>query len=140
MSCVFLVPKTFDSWPENVISGLFSVNFRWSLLSFFRAIVLISAVISILEDFGSLLPARSVTVKDKQRIIATMNKFLHKIFPKKVFFGNKFEINHCIIFNINIRSKPINVGLILVLKPFTRYWMYISTKVQSEHIFCNLWL
>ena len=34
-----------------------------SLLGYFWAIVRISAVISILEDFGSLLPARSVTVK-----------------------------------------------------------------------------
>ena len=86
MSYVFLVPKKFDSWSKNVISGHFSVHFRWnsrrkiflnifiepkdsslnfrgSLLSYFWPIMLISAVISILEDFGSLLPARTVTVK-----------------------------------------------------------------------------
>ena len=40
-----------------------SLNFRGSLLSYFWAILLISAVITILEDFGSLLPARNVTVK-----------------------------------------------------------------------------
>ena len=39
------------------------LNFRGSLLSNFWAIVLIFADMRILEDFGSLLPARSVTVK-----------------------------------------------------------------------------
>ena len=33
------------------------------LLSYFWAIVLISAVISIFKDFGSILPARTMTVK-----------------------------------------------------------------------------
>ena len=44
----------------------FVLNFRGSLLDYFWAIVLISAVISILEDFGSLLPARTVTVELQQ--------------------------------------------------------------------------
>ena len=48
---IFIAPK--DS----------SLNFRGSLFSYFLAIVLISAVISILDDFGSLLPARTVTVR-----------------------------------------------------------------------------
>ena len=48
-------------------------------------------------------------------------KVLPKIFIKKVFIGIKFGMRSCIIFNIYIRSKPINVGSILVLKPFTRY-------------------
>ena len=74
-----LCPKNSIRGLENVISGHFSVHFRWnlvesapkdsslnyrgSLLSHFWATVLISAVISIYEDFGSLLPARTVTVK-----------------------------------------------------------------------------
>ena len=41
----------------------FVFEFQESLLSYFWAIVLISAVISILGDFGSLLPAGTVTVK-----------------------------------------------------------------------------
>ena len=40
-----------------------SLNFRESLLSYFWAILLIYAVITILKDFDSLLPARTVTVK-----------------------------------------------------------------------------
>ena len=40
----------------------FVFEFQGGLLSYFWAIVLISAVISILDDFGSLLPARTVTV------------------------------------------------------------------------------
>ena len=48
---IFIAPK--DS----------SLNFRGYLFSYFWAIVLMSAVISILEDFGSPLPARTVTVK-----------------------------------------------------------------------------
>ena len=47
---IFIAPK--DS----------SLNFRGSVFSYF-SIVLISAVMSILDDFGSLLPARTVTVK-----------------------------------------------------------------------------
>ena len=39
------------------------------LSSYFWAIVLISALISILDDFGSLLPARTVTVKFRLREI-----------------------------------------------------------------------
>ena len=77
----FQCPKKFDSWSKNVISGQFSVHFRWKfrrkkllwsifiepkgsflnfmeiLLSYFWAIVLISAVISILDDFGSRVTA-----------------------------------------------------------------------------------
>ena len=84
MNHVILVPKKFDLWSKKChfrfISGEISaekfffwknfiapkdssLNFRGSLLGYFWAIVRISAVISILEDFGSLLPARSVTVK-----------------------------------------------------------------------------
>ena len=43
----------------------FVFEFQGSLLGYVWAIVLISAVISILEDFGSLLPARFVTVNGK---------------------------------------------------------------------------
>ena len=50
-SNIFIAPK--DS----------SLNFMGSLLSYFSAILLISAVISLLVDFGSLLSARTVTVK-----------------------------------------------------------------------------
>ena len=50
-----------------------SLNFKGSVLSYFWAIVLISTVISILDNFGSLLPARTVTVKN--HIFAN-----HKIF------------------------------------------------------------
>ena len=66
-----------DSWSEKChfrsISGKFSekfyctkrfvFEFQGGLLSYFLAIVLISAVISILHNFGSLLPARTVTVE-----------------------------------------------------------------------------
>ena len=43
----------------------FVFEFQGSLLSNFCAIVLMSAVMSILEDFGILLPARSVAVKEE---------------------------------------------------------------------------
>ena len=47
------------------------------LLSYFWAIVLISAVISILGDFGSLLPTRTVTVKlDKDSEIIPRQQIL----------------------------------------------------------------
>ena len=85
MSYVFLVPKNSIFGLKNVISGHFSVHFRWnfhrkknfehfystkrffidfqgSLLSYFWAILFIFAFITILEDFGGLLPARTVTV------------------------------------------------------------------------------
>ena len=48
---IFIAPK--DS----------SLNFRGSLVSYFRAIMLIFAVMRISEDFGSPLPARPVAVK-----------------------------------------------------------------------------
>ena len=80
MNHVFLVPKELDSWSKNVISGEISAeknflkiliapkdsafNFRGSLLNYFWAIVLISVVMNISEDFGSLLPARAVSAKD----------------------------------------------------------------------------
>ena len=79
MSYVFLVPEKIDSWSNIVISGEISaefffsnifiapkdssLNFRWSVFSYCLTILLISAVITILEDFGSLMPACSVTVK-----------------------------------------------------------------------------
>ena len=50
---IFIAPKD-SSW-----------NFRRSLLGYFWAIVLIFAVISILEDIGTLMPGRTVTVKKK---------------------------------------------------------------------------
>ena len=78
---VFLMLEELDSSSKNFVSGQFSVHFRWtsrrkksflnfkeSLWSFFRAKVLISAVMSqlmtIFEDFSSLLPARPVAVKN----------------------------------------------------------------------------
>ena len=75
MSYVFLMAKEFDSWSKKrYFRPIFfwkkfiapkdsSLNFRESLLSYFWAILLISAVIIILEDVGSLPPARTVTVK-----------------------------------------------------------------------------
>ena len=48
---IFIAPK--DSF----------FNFKGSLFCYFQAFVLISAIISISEDFGSLLPARPVIVK-----------------------------------------------------------------------------
>ena len=42
---------------------------RGSLLSYFWGILLIFALITILEDVGSLLPARTVTVKIDFRFI-----------------------------------------------------------------------
>ena len=56
MSHVFLETKKFIAPKDS------SLNFKGSLSSYFWAILLISAVIAILEDFGSLLPARTVTV------------------------------------------------------------------------------
>jgi len=77
---VFLVPKKIDSWcfpvrkisisgvlpakfPSNFFGKIFIapkdsfLNFRGSLFSYFPAFVLIAGVISILEDFGSIMPA-----------------------------------------------------------------------------------
>ena len=78
MNYVILVPKKFDSLSKKC-------HFRWnfrrknffgtillhqkihllnlSLCSYFWAIILISFIIRILDDFGSLLPAGTVTVK-----------------------------------------------------------------------------
>ena len=50
-------------------------------MSYFWAILLISAIITILEDFGSLLPARTVTVK----YVASKNKNVHNLFSKLNF-------------------------------------------------------
>jgi len=85
MSYVFLSPKKSTRGLKNVISGHFrfmsgeiSEKFFWvhfystkrfvfefqgETLEPFWAIVLIFIAISILEDFGSLLPACTVTVK-----------------------------------------------------------------------------
>ena len=79
MSYVFLVPKNSIRCLKNVISGHFSIYFGFltfystkrfvfefqgeSPSSYFWAILLIFAVITIWEDFGSLLPDRTVTVK-----------------------------------------------------------------------------
>ena len=78
MSYVFLVPK-IDSWSKNVISCEIAVkqnfehfystkkfvfDFQGESLQLFWAILLNAVFITILEDFGSLLPARIVTVKD----------------------------------------------------------------------------
>ena len=52
-----------------------SLNFRGSLLSYFWPILLISAVITILEDFGSPLPARTVTVKKARNRSSTRENF-----------------------------------------------------------------
>ena len=69
---VFLVPKKFISGEvsaEKILGDIFiapkdsSLNFRGSLVSYFRAIMLIFAVMRISEDFGSPLPARPVAVK-----------------------------------------------------------------------------
>ena len=93
MSYVFPVTKKFDSLSKDVISGLFSVHFRWniqrrnfiapkessldfrgSLLSYFWAIMLISAVLSILEEFGSLLLVPwLLTVKFQAGSVEPMN-------------------------------------------------------------------
>ena len=84
MTYVFLVPEKFDYWSKMsfpvilwFISGEISaeknsehlyrtkrlvLEFQGESLELFWATVLISAVISILEDFDSLLPARTVTV------------------------------------------------------------------------------
>ena len=68
---------------ENKISNIFiapkdsSLNFKAGLLSLFWAILLISTVITILEDFGSLLPARTVTVNPWQYFLD--NIVLHVI-------------------------------------------------------------
>ena len=92
----FLVPKKFDWWSKKChfrwnfrrkfFSNIFiapkdsSLNFRGSLLSYFWAILLISAVITILEDFGSLLPVRTVTVKSNENLhfSAKITDFLSK--------------------------------------------------------------
>ena len=85
MSYVFLVPKKFDSkkcpvifrfisgkiTAENFIPKNFmvpkdsSLNFRGSLFGYFCDTLLISVVNTLLRDSGSLLPARTVTVKQK---------------------------------------------------------------------------
>jgi len=103
MIYVFLVPKKLDSWSKNVISGespaekkffwkIFiaskdsSLNFRGSPSSYFWAIVLISAVISILVNVDSLLQARTVTVKATCRgplIFKTSSVFTESINLKK---------------------------------------------------------
>ena len=76
---IFIAPK--DS----------SLNFRGSLLSYFWAIMLISAVMSIFEDFGNLLQAHSVAVKIKNFKLASFSQNGQKIRPEShtgpPFFG-----------------------------------------------------
>ena len=55
----------FFFWEIFIAPKDLSLNFTGSLLSYFWAIMLISVVMSIFEDFGSLLPARSVAVNWK---------------------------------------------------------------------------
>ena len=75
---IFIAPK--DS----------SLNFRGSLLSYFWAIMLIFAVMSISEDFGSLLPARSVAVKCLWIIIINNNFwFVNDIYSDSNLFTRK---------------------------------------------------
>ena len=103
--CIFSAQK-FDSWSENVISGEISVEKTffgkilfhqkislWSLLSYFWAFVLISAVISIWDDFGSLLPARTVTVKKSET---------------EYLINELFEISKIFRPLRNFKSKTIN--------------------------------
>ena len=52
-----------NSWKIFIAPKDSSLNFSGSLLGYFWAIMLISAVISNLEDFGSLLPPRPIAVK-----------------------------------------------------------------------------
>ena len=90
------MPKKFDSWSKKChfrsFFGSFPVKFppkkiflekfycfkkfycfvfefQGGLSSYFWAIVLISAIISILDDFGSLLSARTVTVKGQTQAL-----------------------------------------------------------------------
>ena len=84
MSYVFLVPKNSIRglkmlfpvilriiFGEIFLEHLYSTKrfvyeFQGSLWSYYWAILLVSTVITILEHFGSLLPASSVTVKQKK--------------------------------------------------------------------------
>ena len=102
---VFLVPKKFDSrskkcrfltifgsfpvkfspkkfvWKNFIAPKDSSMNFRGILWSYFWAIVLIFAVMSIFKDFGSLLPAHPVAVKinvgivDFDSIVSKSNEY-----------------------------------------------------------------
>ena len=65
-------PKNFIWKPKDS-----SLNFMGGLLSYFWAIVLISAVISILDDFGSLLPARTVTVNPARNFHGHYKTYVH---------------------------------------------------------------
>ena len=139
MSYVFLVPKKFDTWTENVVSGHFSVhfrrnfrfrwnfrrkkfswnifiepkdsslNFRGGLSSYFWAIVLISAVISILEDFGSLLPARTVTVNFQES-----KHILHKVYSaywsKSILADISCGTICCVTFNFDFYGSSNHCG------------------------------
>ena len=89
--------EKFDSW-SNVISGQFwfisgeisvekfflekvyyTKRFVFEFQGDFWVIVLISVVISILDDFGSLLPARTVTVKLYQILFFTFFVWLQLV-------------------------------------------------------------
>ena len=62
-----------------------SLNSRGSLLSYFWAILLISALITILENFGSLLPARTVTVKREFfKILRKADEILRSVILKSI--------------------------------------------------------
>ena len=76
MSYVFLANKKFDNTKR------FVFEFQGESLVLFWAIVLISAVISILEDFGSLLPARTVTVKAWNEMYPNPSQRMKQTFEK----------------------------------------------------------
>jgi len=150
MSYVFLVPKKIDSLSKKChfrsIFGSFPVKFppkqffrvnfystkrfvfefQGGLWSYFWAIMLISAVMSILEDFGSLLPARTVTVKN---LITWYIKIRSKFRVWKWSILKKISSDSSLQFKINL--------LQLVFKWIPTRWRSQAESLSQSYELTN---
>ena len=97
-------------WENFIAPKDSSLNFGGSLLSYFRAIVLISAVISILDD---LLPARTGTVK--------------RIIGENVSFG-RFRVltlgQRCVLLAVWMQIMHWNVSI----RPILSFAIWVGDK------------
>ena len=132
-----------------------SLNFRGSLFNYFWAIVLISAVISFLEDFCRLLPARTVTVKCNHFVCQCVRKCWLLIWSPLYWQYNNFIGNTVIILQFayleSVKSRLVNFKgsslsichnsyLLLTIKTEYEKMSYsIENRRKCSNYFFNFW-
>ena len=118
-------PKIFF-WKNFIAPKDSSLNLSGSLLSYFWASVLISAVISILDDFGNLLPARTVTVKPYLNSVLGHKLILILSLHGAGFFISNLHIKcNCHYFSLNIIFRDYKS---YIIKKYASYSNYIQIK------------